>query len=184
MRIFYDTEFIDDGETIDLVSIGMTAEDGRELYVVSAEFDQLRLSANKWLIENVWPHLPQYKHPGGAACRSIACSRLGGHLDVDHPDVRPRKQIARMVADFITGDDELWACYGAYDHVALAQLFGDMSHLPKHIPMLTHDLMTVVRMKVVSQDRFPPQPKNQHNALADARWNMQLGKVLGLFETP
>ena len=40
MRIFYDTEFLDDGKTIDLISIGMVAEDGRELYAVSSEFDQ------------------------------------------------------------------------------------------------------------------------------------------------
>ena len=31
MRYFYDTEFIEDGTTIELVSIGVVAEDGREL---------------------------------------------------------------------------------------------------------------------------------------------------------
>ena len=30
MRYFYDTEFIDDGRTIDLISIGVAAEDGRD----------------------------------------------------------------------------------------------------------------------------------------------------------
>ena len=34
MRIFYDTEFLEDGKTIDLISIGMVAEDGREYYAV------------------------------------------------------------------------------------------------------------------------------------------------------
>ena len=39
MRYFYDCEFIEDGRTIDLVSIGVVAEDGREYYAVSTEFD-------------------------------------------------------------------------------------------------------------------------------------------------
>lgn len=30
MRYFYDTEFIEDGHTIELISIGVVAEDGRE----------------------------------------------------------------------------------------------------------------------------------------------------------
>ena len=37
MRYFYDCEFIEDGTTIDLVSIGIVAQDGRELYLVSTE---------------------------------------------------------------------------------------------------------------------------------------------------
>ncbi len=41
MRYWYDTEFIEDGKTIDLISIGIVAEDGRELYLQSVEFDSL-----------------------------------------------------------------------------------------------------------------------------------------------
>ena len=54
-RIFYDCEFLDDGKTIELVSIGMVAEDGRELYLQSVEFDPKQ--ANEWVKENVLPHL-------------------------------------------------------------------------------------------------------------------------------
>ena len=42
MRFFYDCEFIEDGTTIDLVSIGVVGEDGREFYAVSTEFDASR----------------------------------------------------------------------------------------------------------------------------------------------
>ena len=38
-RFFYDTEFIEDGTTIDLVSIGVVDETGREFYAVSTQFD-------------------------------------------------------------------------------------------------------------------------------------------------
>ena len=51
MRYFYDTEFIEDGSTIELVSIGIVAEDGREYYAVSTEFDAS--NANEWVRENV-----------------------------------------------------------------------------------------------------------------------------------
>ena len=39
MRYFYDCEFIEDGTTIELVSVGIVAEDGREFYAVSTDFD-------------------------------------------------------------------------------------------------------------------------------------------------
>ena len=35
---------------------------------------------------------------------------------------------------------ELWAWYAAYDHVALAQLWGAMPALPRAIPRFTKDL--------------------------------------------
>src|ERR1043165_2868642 len=38
-RYFYDCEFIEDGVTIDLVSIGVVDESGRGFYAVSTEFD-------------------------------------------------------------------------------------------------------------------------------------------------
>lgn len=165
MRYFYDTEFIEDGHTIDLVSIGILAEDDREFYAVSSEFSVERLSANQWLVENVRPSLPGGETPG---CRCIA----RWHLDREHPDVRPRAQIARAVRDFLLAGPtkpELWAWYAAYDHVALCQLWGAMIDLPDGIPMFTCD---------IQQERVrlgnPPLPKQAdglHNALADARHN-------------
>ncbi|MBO0838834.1 MAG: 3'-5' exoribonuclease, partial [Actinobacteria bacterium] len=56
MRFFYDCEFIEDGNTIDLVSIGMVDETGREFYAVSTEFDASR--AINWVRRNVLAQLP------------------------------------------------------------------------------------------------------------------------------
>lgn len=65
MRVFYDCEFLEDGRTIDLISIGMVAEDGRELYAVAEEIQRdplrSRICEHQWLMENVIPHLPQDK---------------------------------------------------------------------------------------------------------------------------
>ncbi|MEU6222271.1 3'-5' exoribonuclease [Streptomyces sp. NPDC047042] len=168
MKIFYDTEFIDDGHTIDLVSIGMVREDGAELYAVSSEFDVLKLQANPWLVENVWSSLPTFKHPG-----TLRCHCGPGHLDLNSPTVRPRAQIANLVEDFIltTPDPQLWAYYSAYDHVALAQLFGPMINLPRGIPMQTDDLVTLAKLAGLTPKDLPKQTDGHHNALADARHN-------------
>ena len=56
MRYFYDTEFIDNGRTIELISIGVAAEDGREYYAVSTEFNPER--AGSWVRRHVLPKLP------------------------------------------------------------------------------------------------------------------------------
>ena len=56
MRYFYDTEFIDDGRTIELISIGVAAEDGREYYAISTEFNPDR--AGQWVRRHVLPKLP------------------------------------------------------------------------------------------------------------------------------
>ena len=175
MRIFYDTEFIDDGTTIDLVSIGLVDEDGRELYAVSGEFDVHKLQANPWLVENVWPSLPSYKHPSLTRCH---CGP--GHLDRNHPDVRSRAQIANLVAEFILGtpDPQLWAYYSAYDHVALAQLWGPMSGLPDGIPMQSDDIVTEAKRLGLGPGDLPEQPDGLHNALADARHNLVRARFL------
>src|SRR5262245_10433135 len=61
VRYFYDCEFIEDGRTIELVSIGVAAEDGREFYAVSNEFDPS--TAGKWVRANVLPKLPPPSSP-------------------------------------------------------------------------------------------------------------------------
>jgi hypothetical protein len=80
-------------------------------------------------------------------------------IDPDHPDVKPRHIIKREVARFVLGvpNPELWAWYGAYDHVALAQIFGTMLDLPSDFPMWTND----VRQKVqeLGNPRLPIQPE-------------------------
>lgn len=61
MRFWFDTEFIEDGRTIDLVSIGMVSEDGRKFYAEPAECDLSR--ASPWVVTNVLPQLHGRKTP-------------------------------------------------------------------------------------------------------------------------
>ena len=49
MKYFLDTEFIEDGKTIDLISIGIVSEDGRELYCENSDCDLSRASQSELL---------------------------------------------------------------------------------------------------------------------------------------
>lgn len=60
MKIYMDSEFVDDGKTIDLISIGLVSEDGREIYLQSVEFDPSK--ASQWVKDNVLSHLPLCPH--------------------------------------------------------------------------------------------------------------------------
>lgn len=60
-KIWFDTEFMDDGITIELISIGMVRDDGVEYYAESAEADLSK--ANDWVKENVLNHLTGIKTP-------------------------------------------------------------------------------------------------------------------------
>lgn len=173
MRIFYDTEFIEDGRHIDLISIGMVREDdGAELYLVNRAMPEKKIRRNHWLMENVVPGLPQ---PRGDRRRTMPVKWLFDWTDplAQYPD-----EIAARVHRFITDtpDPQLWAWYAAYDHVTLCQLFGDMNGLPPGIPKWTNDLRQECAR--LGNPRLPGQHGGQHNALADARHNLVRAQFL------
>jgi len=145
MKYFYDTEFHDDGKTIDLISIGIVANDGREYYAVNQDADWARVMEHEWLPENVVAQLPT---PG---------------------EWKPKAQIKREVTEFLlaAGQPELWAWFAAYDHVVLSQLFGRMLDLPPGVPMYTHDLRAY--LDYVKVKGIPAQVSGNHDALEDAK---------------
>lgn len=171
MKIFYDTEFLEDGRTIELISFGVVAEDGRELYAVNRDMPWRKILRHAWLRENVVPSLPIIKHDGIRPFRTPL-------LDQAHPAVKPRARIADDVRTLIqaTPDAELWAWYGAYDHVALCQLWGRMIDLPDGVPMFTNDLKQEAAR--LGNPELPEQESGIHNALADARHNQVIADRL------
>lgn len=155
-RYFYDTEFLENGETIDLLSIGIVADDGREFYGVNAWADWERAYADKWLRENVLSSIPTME------LRRAVRRPVG-------PDVT--LNLAEEVRDFLLAGDtppQLWAWYAAYDHVALCQLWGRMIDLPEGIPMFTNDLKSIQHL-FAPRLVLPEQQGTEHNALEDAR---------------
>ena len=55
MKYWIDTEFIERPYSIDLISIGLVAEDGREFYAESSEVDWTK--ASRWTLQTVRPQL-------------------------------------------------------------------------------------------------------------------------------
>lgn len=164
MRIYLDTEFIEDEHGIDLISIGLVREDGKELYLINRECDWKRVLADDWLSRNVVPHLPAMGDPCWEYASSIrtkvwefCChpirytheSRGGvGIYKVPHP----------TTPDF-------WADWAAYDWVVLCRLYGRMVNLPQGFPMYCNDFQQLI----AGTGFVPEEPKTTHDALEDAR---------------
>lgn len=154
MKYFLDTEFIEDGKTIDLISIGIVAEDGRELYLQNAQcnFDK----ANEWVKENVIPKLDAllWRHELHRPWKIPGFMRL---------------EILEFCDPEKYGKPEFWGYYADYDWVVLCQLFGRMIDLPKGWPMYCRDIKQFC--DELGNPKLPEEGKNEHHALADARWN-------------
>ena len=141
MKIWFDTEFYENGRTIDLISIGMVREDGDTLYF-ETEFAKEKASSSDWLCRNVRPHL------------------TGQEM--------PRNKIAREIDIFVGDKPEFWAYYADYDWVVLCQLYGRMIDLPAGWPKFCMDVKQLAVMR--GNPQLPKQSSVEHHALADAKW--------------
>jgi len=198
MRYWYDCEFLEDGHTIDLISIGIVAEDGREYYTQSCEFSPTK--ASDWVKKNVLPHLQicpyticqeynsgdfAFDYVGGAIRRHKQGQCTDQLYGKRHRcPWRTREQIKQNILSFMDverhGKPELWGYYSAYDHVAFCQLFGTMIDLPKGFPMYTRDIKQWV--DALGYPNLPEMGRDEHNALLDARWNKKAWELLEALE--
>lgn len=151
MKYFVDTEFSERGHVypIQLISIGIACQDGRSLYAENYECDWG--GCNEWVKANVLP-------------------RLNG----------PRSTIAIIrdsIRDFVGGDaPEFWGHYCDYDWVVFCQIFGSMVDLPEGWPMYCNDLKQWAHQ--LGNPKLPEQKSTEHNALNDARWNLEAWNFL------
>lgn len=202
MKYFLDTEFIEGFHKplfgkrrhfIDLISIGIVREDGREYYAISNEFNPN--DADKWVKENVISKLPRksvnWSDQGGDGPRAISESLL----------YKPNSVIANEVRLFFGCYEdslfwrappciEVYGYYSDYDWVLLCSLFGRMIDLPKGFPMFCIDLKQeldnrIARSEIraigyeaavtrIKNHAEYPQQQDEHNALSDAIWNKKL----------
>lgn len=194
--IFFDTEFIEGvnkpivGKTrhfIDLISIGMKAQNGNEYYAISTEFSPN--DADDWVKENVIAKLPERGFNG----HNAATARLWKTNEQIAADIRvfvykngfglADEQINYMfgqTADrYFEGKEpvQFYSYYADYDWTLLCSLFGKMIHLPNGFPKYCLDIK---QMMVESgfdkkwKDEFCPEPDGEHDALVDARWHKKL----------
>ena len=238
MNYYYDTEFLEGTQTIkgwfgfpivqteptiDLISIGIVSEDGREYYAISKDFN-LKEAWNRYDIKvepvsgdmrNHYPEGIETKvywirdnvlkpiHNELAEKEDTFCHGEDGFFTYQslkrliNKYGKSNKQIAQEVKLFITqdgvgtlkGTQKLYGYYSAYDHVVFCWLFGKMLNLPKGFPMYTIDLkqeLDRIQDKYkqngidfsLKEDSNVAQQANEHNALADAKWNKALHNFL------
>ncbi|MHC5779688.1 3'-5' exonuclease family protein [Nostoc sp.] len=110
-----DSEFIENGSTIDLISIGIVAEDGRQFYAINWDCDYRK--ANDWVKANVLVHLPFRPNdsPGkeGSAwkTRSVIRDAIATFLGCEYRvDKSPKYALKEGVEK-----PEFWTYYGSYD---------------------------------------------------------------------
>lgn len=204
--------------TIELISIGIVAEDGREYYAVCNEFDVKSAFKNDWLYTNVLMsitgefYLKNY----------IPGEGINGRWNLNKPQPwmikqfgKSKKQIMIEVVGFIFQDDfsdftdsvkelvnrgkeygwsdeeiKFYGYYADYDWVLFCSLFGTMMDLPKGFPMYCKDLQQMKddyryldhgsrpMLKPIEQHPEYPKQKNEHHALSDAKWNLELHNFL------
>jgi hypothetical protein len=186
MKYFYDCKFVEVGRTVDLISIGIVAADGREYYAVALEAPWELVLRHPWLMRNVVQHLP-----GSGVATPIGYSETATDIpagekwfwqpDVTSVLVKPRQSIANEAREFFGFDPpedvELWSWHGAYEHGALSKLWVP-GNRPEGLPDWTNNL----KQEHVRQGspELPTREPGEHNALADARYNMAIAKALGV----
>ena len=214
MKYFLDTEFHEysknvlkgdvcdpvgldiDIDVVELISIGIYCEDGREFYAICNEFDFETAWNDEWLKENVL--IPIYRE---CCFRHNYAQLLKPSYSIVERIVLEngvsRKAIKELLLDFITGDEiQIYTYCGATDWLNFYRLFGTkMLELPKHFPFqdidLRQELYRQVR-EITKLNDYPfknvlqnirnsspyPTNLNEHNALEDAKWNYKLYKFL------
>jgi hypothetical protein len=159
-NFFLDTEFAETGgwktPTIDLISIGLVCEDGREFYAESNDFNIHH--CDEWVRKNVVDKLGPEKN------------RIS------------REAIKEGLIEFLGKDPIIWGYYSSYDWVVFAWLFGKMIDLPKGYPMFCRDLQQWWVQLGKPDGVKSPDPADAHNALADAKWTFQLYNNLKAYE--
>jgi hypothetical protein len=151
MRVFFDFEFIENGDQHPIipVSIGIVREDERAYY---AEFKDVDWSlANPWVITNVKPHLYKYEH-----------------------QIKSKEQITQDIIEFVGKEPEFWGYYADYDWVILCGMYGSMMNRPDSWPMRSLDIEQYMWHLGLSSEDIPVTNVGEHDALNDAHYNHEL----------
>ena len=170
MKYFIDTEFIEEPNTIQLISIVIVADDGRQYFALSSEYDSAKASV--WVTKNVI--IPLYNEMVG---NSSYYNHLNFHQDYGKQIRTIRKEILEFVGfpEYPKGKPEFWGYYANYDWVVFCWIFGRMVDLPKGFPMYCRDIKQVMDMlSLTKKDLNIHDPNGKHDALVDAAWNREL----------
>jgi hypothetical protein len=160
-RYFIDTEFNEGDDQVELISIAIVSDSGRELYLVSSEIEPAK--CNPWIQTNVLPsHILWHGVPESSRA-GLICTK---------------EEMKKRIEEFVSSypRPEFWGFYADYDWYLLTRLWGTFLRLPKKFPRLCLDIkQTAIEMGV---SRLPEPFSPQHNALADAKWTKHAYRYL------
>lgn len=201
-KYFIDCEFIEGFHKplfgkrrhfIDLISIGIYCEDGRSYYAISNEFNEK--DADDWVLKNVIYPLP-LKNFNGSNIDEVKLWKANKQIaeEIFQFCTNDSLTIEKAIYYNVVNEGiEFYAYYADYDWVVFCSLFGRMIDLPKGFPMWCIDLKqtldekefkmklpdgTIGGHKSIKDFGNYPKQENEHNALADAKWNYELYKFL------
>lgn len=213
MKYFLDTEFIEGFHKplfgkrrhfIDLISIGIVAEDGREYYAISNEFDPK--DADPWVQKNVLGPLEEELNRNIPSFARHQFNYNPTFKELLKKFGKSNKVISEEIVKFVNGvgcleqlrsglwpdmkevelhnpnkmgnaQPEFYGYYADYDWVLFCSLFGRMVDLPDGFPMYCIDLKQMMDENRLSKEwkqQHCPDPVGEHNAIVDARWNKKL----------
>lgn len=202
-KFFIDCEFIEGFHKplfgkrrhfIDLISIAIVCEDGKEYYAISNEFNPK--DADQWVKDNVISKLPKknvtWNPQGGESPSMLRAGSLYKSNEAIAYDILAfvypgiAKSFVLAQSEFLHRSKEygwnaeqpvFYGYFADYDWVLFCSLFGRMIDLPKGFPMYCRDLKQRFDEEfndtIKKHPRYPVQ-KDEHNALADAKWNRDL----------
>lgn len=160
---------------IDLISVGIVCEDGREYYAISNEFKAK--NASQWVKENVISKLPpryDWEEVGGPVSPFTTGSFEEPSMRlVENRLYKSNKQIADEIAEFCGCFREqlfwrtnqpvnFYGYYADYDWVLFCSLFGTMMDLPKGFPKLCMDLKQTCIEKFTTYVNLPGESHGDH----------------------
>lgn len=174
MKFFLDTEFIEgihkpwfgrERHFIDLISIGIVAENGKSYYAICSEYDYSK--ASQWVKNNVI--IPLYTDTVHGDARNTY-HFYDFHLFFG----KKKKQIVEEIKEFVYANVnvqwmwnainqkvpekvfdpiDFYAYFADYDWVALCGLFGTMMDLPMGFPMYCRDLKQMLDDVAMNSDK-------------------------------
>ena len=178
MKIFFDTEFLEDGKTIDLISIGLVREDGKELYLINKDMNVRKAIKDVWVRENVMKGI--FSEMVLMRDRFLQDNERGfserNFKNLLYYCGQSKVEIAESIIHFVGKFPVFYGYCADYDWVVLMQLYGKMIDKPSDWRFYCRDLRQTA--DEISFDTSLLMQVNEHNALDDARWNFLLFKQM------
>lgn len=152
IKYFIDTEFNEEVDPIEIISLGVVAADGRELYVINHEYtagSPRWESTHPWVRQNVKPFMFIEGMP----------FEIGGKDTM-------RNSLRNFVGDDLS--PEFWGYFADYDWFLICRLFGSFDKMPKRWSSICYDVRQFQHH--AGSGVLPAKLTPEHNALIDARW--------------